>query len=146
SIINNLNGTFEETTGPASEIREGMRSVPARGDINNDHLPDLMLGNYRGGLSFFKGDSINPDTGFPNDIEVLIYPNPAYDQITIEVLSTDEFEVTLFNGIGQSIYSEKHFSNNKAVINVSDWASGSYVVEVKYEQKRYVYHLIIVSK
>ena len=146
SIINNLNGTFEETTGPASEIREGMRSVPARGDINNDHLPDLMLGNYRGGLSFFKGDSINPDTGFPNDIEVLIYPNPAYDNITIEVLSTDEFEVTLFNGIGQSIYSEKHFSNNKAVINVSDWASGSYVVEVKYEQKRYVYHLIIVSK
>ncbi len=28
------------------------------GDLNNDQLPDLMLGNYRGGLSFFKGDSI----------------------------------------------------------------------------------------
>ena len=147
SIINNLGGTFEETTGPASEIREGMRSVPARGDINNDHLPDLMLGNYRGGLSFFKGDSINPDTGFPDDIEVLIYPNPAYDQLTIEiVVSTDEFDVTIFNGIGQSLYSVKRFNTNKATINVSNWASGSYVVEVKYNQKRYVYHLIIVSK
>ena len=146
SIINNLNGSFEETTGPASEIREGMRSVPARGDLNNDGLPDLMLGNYRGGLSFFKGDSINPETGFPENVEVLIYPNPAYDLLTVVVLSTDEFEVTIFNGIGQSIYSEKHSNNKKTIINVSDWASGSYIVEVKYDQKRYVYPLIIVSK
>lgn len=230
SIINNLNGVFEETTGPASEIREGMRSVPARGDLNNDQIPDLMLGNYRGGLSFFKGDSIctntdNPVINCPEDIKVsndagvcdavvnyvapvgtdncpgavtvqtdgtglssgdvfplgttrleytvtnangltaacnfnitvvdsgfvecdkvLIYPNPAYDQLTIEVIGTEEFEVGIFNGIGQSIFSEKHFNSNKTVINVSGWASGSYIVEIEYDQKHYVYHLIKVTK
>jgi hypothetical protein len=144
SITNNLDGTFEETSGPGSGISDGMRTAITRADINNDGLPDLIVGNYRGGLCFYRGDEKGPDGPGDNGPDVLIYPNPVSDQLTIEVLSSDNFNVSIFNPLGQFLYSENFKDQNKATIDVSEWASGNYFVEVNYSQKRYVYHLIII--
>lgn len=144
SISNNMNGTFEETTGPASEIRDGKRTVATRADINGDGLPDMIIGNFRGGIGFFKGSTDKPDNPGENNPDVKINPNPASNLVTIEVLSSDNFEVSIFNSLGQHIYSEKVEERNITSVNVSEWASGNYIVSVYYNQKRYVYHLIVL--
>ena len=144
SILNNMDGHFEEFTGPASGIRDGMRTAAARADINNDGLPDLIISNYRGGIGFFKGTKDGPDNPGENDPEVLVFPNPVSEMLNIVVINSDNYEVSIFNSIGQHVYSETVENQNRITIDVSGWASGNYFVAVNYNQKRYVYHFIIM--
>jgi hypothetical protein len=144
SIMNNLNGTFEEVSGPGSDIKDGMRTAVTRADINNDGLPDLIVGNYRGGICFYRGDDKNPNNPDDGEPDVLIYPNPVINELIIEVRTTDNFEVSIFDNLGRVIFIENYNEQNKAIIEVNGWASGNYFAEVLYDQKRYVYQLIII--
>lgn len=96
NIDNNLNGVFDliDTVFVAQgndkvKISTGMRVSPCVTDIDNDNYPDLLLGNYRGGISYFKGVQPPPDTvGIYNYAETTpdfaVYPNPFSDEITVE--------------------------------------------------------------
>ena len=59
-----------------------------------------------------------------------IYPNPATDRVVIETEATIE-SVTIYSITGVMVYSEVDFNNN--TINVSDLASGVYVMKVRTE-------------
>jgi hypothetical protein len=144
SITNNLNGTFEEIPGPGSKINDGMRTVVARADINNDGLSDLIVGNFRGGICFYRGDDKNPDNPDAGEPDVLIYPNPVERELKIEVRNSGNFDVSIFDNLGRIIFNESFEEQNKTTIDVSIWASGNYFVEIVYDQNRYVYQLIII--
>ena len=145
SIFNNLQGDFVEYTGPASNIDEGVRTAVSLKDVTSDGLSDLIVGNYRGGLSFFKGVEENPDGGDDSD-KVIIYPNPASDELTIEVYNSDDFEVTIFDSLGRKLYFNDINNLNKVKIDVSKFAAGNYIVDVKYGNDSFAYHLIIIKK
>jgi len=87
-IENNLLGQFLEADDAFQWISDGIRSAPALWEINGDQYPDLILGNYSGGLTFYQGKTPSPyhihETEDVGSVKVEVYPNPACKFINIE--------------------------------------------------------------
>jgi hypothetical protein len=87
-IDNNLDGSFR-LLGILPGIKEGWRSGVAVGNLNNDTLTDIMVGNYSGGMGLFfgKGDKIfGINDHVANEVsKLVITPNPAGNHIVISL-------------------------------------------------------------
>ena len=131
-IDGNLTGIFNLIDPQFMNIREGATSAPTGADINNDGYWELFIGNYSGGISFYKGML----TGLPK-IENKItwnfemYPNPANKLITIQITNTNSklFKVELYNTLGQLILS-KQISDKLVTINTEELNQGIYICKV----------------
>ena len=58
--------------------------------------------------------------------DIVMYPNPAYDKVTIEGKNLSSIE--LYNALGVMVYSEKEIVNNMTVVNTSSFSRGLYFV------------------
>lgn len=74
------------------------------------------------------------ETGTDNGIQV--YPNPATDNLIINVLDlrSTNIDIRIYDIIGNLVF-EKSLNNNKTSIDVSSFSCGVYVVEVKTEKE-----------
>jgi hypothetical protein len=146
NIDNNLNGTFQlidtlfVTDGIMKEkIVEGARVSPAVADMNNDSYPELIVGNYCGGLSYYRGVLPPPDTVGIADIIPLsdfitVYPNPFLDEITI--LSDHFFKsmnIILYSSHGLIIRNEQAYHTNRVHIISSNIPAGFYFLRITIE-------------
>ncbi len=133
NIDGNLNGTFTLLDSTFLGIFEGMESAPTIADINNDGFKDMVIGNYAGGVSYYKGllgvapvtEVIKPNLNFN------LYPNPASNNITIKINNeySSTYKIELYNVIGQSIVAEKTTANTY-VINTQNYNAGIYMCKV----------------
>ncbi len=62
-----------------------------------------------------------------------LYPNPARDQVTITA-NTEMTRITVINYVGQLVLSSE-MSQNKVVLNTSDFESGIYLVRIETESE-----------
>jgi len=144
NISGNLSGTFAQTAGPASDLFEGKRTSVARYDLNNDGLADMIIGNYRGGISYFKGDL---SSGIQDPIKkktYSIYPNPSSSSLTISFDKTQSYDIRIFNQIGQLIKSFATVNQTKFLIDVQDFPNGQYIIQIENKDERFVEKLIIL--
>lgn len=80
---------------------------------------------------------------------IRVYPNPARSEINIESEKTlmGHVSITLYNSIGQKIYSEKTSNFDYATLTISSsQVSGLCFIEVKSNQQRIVKKVIIQNK
>ena len=61
-----------------------------------------------------------------------LYPNPANNQITIEVIENGNHIVELFDFSGKRLF-QKNMNNKKEVIDLSSFQNGIYLVSVRNE-------------
>lgn len=61
--------------------------------------------------------------------ELLIYPNPARDELTIEADLIRQ--VTIFNHIGQVVYDQRFMTEKRAMADVSQLKQGLYIIRVE---------------
>ncbi|MGZ4098189.1 MAG: T9SS type A sorting domain-containing protein, partial [Bacteroidia bacterium] len=83
-------------------------------------------------------------TGMMNNVnltELLVYPNPAQNNVTIDYKGTS-FGYLLYSNLGQLI-SEKKSNFNSATINVSEFAKGIYMLVIVRENETVRKKLII---
>lgn len=132
NIRDNLNGFFEVITGPGSDFDEGDQTVPLVYDIDHDGLNDLMIGNFRGGLSYFKGGYISPNPPDDGSQSVLVYPNPTLSQLFVDVLTDDPFKITIYNPVGQAIYKNDDYFEDNALLDLSNWPTGTYIISIEF--------------
>jgi len=59
---------------------------------------------------------------------IMIYPNPAKDNFTIETNTNIEQRIEILNLIGQTVYISN--IKNKAIVNTSAFASGVYIIKL----------------
>ncbi len=134
SIDGNLGGSFAKTDTTFLNIFQGTRSAPFGTDMNNDGLMDLIVGNYSGGVSFYKGVS-SPISVQESSANIRfnfdLFPNPALDNFTIKILNEENkiYSFELYNLMGQLIES-KVIENNQLMIDASALAQGMYVCKV----------------
>ncbi len=137
NIDNNITGTFEKISNNFGNLREGASTHPAFADLNDDGILDMVVGNFRGGVSLFRTNLTtdgkivaNQEVTTENPV-VALYPNPAQSELYVSIkgIETESFEVTFYNTLGQKAWSGN--TNNGNAISLSSIADGWYVVQIK---------------
>lgn len=135
NIENNLAGEFSTTNDFWGEIFEGAQSTPAIADLTDDGFLEMIIGNKRGGLSFFKTDLKSKNSVSAKDKnsekKLSLYPNPTGDILILELKNSvaASAEISIFNTAGQTVFQQK---NNSSIerLDLSDLPSGIYFCRV----------------
>lgn len=105
-IDNNVNGVFALVDSMFYAIHDGPQSAPAVLDLNNDGLLDVMVGNYRGGLSYYEGSTNNSVASYLADGNLFeAYPNPANEKLELKFSENllGPYHVKVYNSLGQIV-------------------------------------------
>ncbi|MCC6838046.1 MAG: T9SS type A sorting domain-containing protein [Bacteroidia bacterium] len=133
-IDGNLNGPFTLVDSVFMNINQGTRTAPTGTDINNDGFMDLVVGNYQGGVSFYKGTGsiITVEDMYENITwNFDLYPNPSNSNFTIRLydFKKDHYQLQLYNVVGQSILTER-INSNLSNINTELIPNGIYFCKI----------------
>lgn len=139
SIDNNLLGNFRQVDTMVAGIYIGPVSAPAVTDLNGDQIFDLMVGSKRGGLTFFKGDSLHYSS--VNEIvkpeEIIIFPNPGSGIFSIKC--NNLVSTTVYNISGECIGTY-----HKNMINLENQPAGIYIFRVQTDSS--TYNQLVIKK
>lgn len=154
-IDGNLDGEFRlrdaflvEGEGSALHpIKEGLRSAPALADLNGDGFPEMLVGNYAGGVSYFDG-SVGPPVGaFSNALDLptlSLSPNPASESVRIHSQPNGNvFQLIITDLNGRIMVDRPHLG--EAEIDVSGWAPGLYLVTLRSRSHVQTAKLVVVK-
>ena len=137
NIESNLEGSFTVVDSSYQHIWEGIRSVVSLKDINQDGYPDMLIGNYSGGISLYMGNESNAvATVNRNTDSILIFPNPSSNSIQINASPEKIVNIKLHNTLGEIILSQNGNAESLIPINVSDIATGTYWLEITTTKNR----------
>lgn len=133
-IDNNLDGPWALLDSTFLDLRDGIRTSLALHDFTGDGVLDMVLGNYRGGLTFWRSDDI---TGV-NDRSNLVarnfgmQPNPTTDhvELTLPEQSSAGIIWTVRNSMGQHVLSQPA-TGARTQLYVGDLAQGLYLIRAE---------------
>ncbi|MEO6903426.1 MAG: T9SS type A sorting domain-containing protein [Bacteroidia bacterium] len=131
-IDGNLNGKFNTIDSTYLNIWQGLRTAPFGADIDNDGYMDLIVGNYQGGVSFYKGVSaLSIPTEQLIKFNIDIYPNPANDNINLKITGNDgvNYVLELYNLLGQLVTS-KIIIDRQLLLNTQPLKQGMYICKI----------------
>ncbi len=136
NVDGNLDGTFHLVDSNLDNIAIGTYSAPAIANLNNNDRFEMVLGNRRGGVVLFESAPANTIGLQSNSVEkeILIYPNPATGNVTINlgVLTASELkgtEVIIYSVTGERLANIQP-QENAILLDVSKYAKGTYIINV----------------
>lgn len=147
SISGNLNGTFNLVSDSAYNIIEHYRSTPSRADLNNDNNPEILVGCFAGGVSFYS-QTLPCLTSLPESItnakQFAVFPNPANKYITVKslLLNNDSYSLMMFNNMGQAVLSTT-VKTNQHTLDCSALPGGIYLIKINSNGNEFIYKIVI---
>lgn len=136
NIDGNILGTYDTLSLNAGDIYTGHYEDLDIADINADGFPDMVIGNSRGGISFYTEKKLVTSTPIVQESQriVKLFPNPAKNQLTVTLADVNKTEIvyTIYNLMGQEI--ESHFLPAQAAIhrlNIEQLNSGIYLLNMQ---------------
>ena len=136
NIDGNLSGNFNLLSSAEQNILEGAKTALCIQDINDDQIPDMIIGNYCGGLSYFIGDTlttnINESYSFNN---LLTYPNPTKEELFVQSKINGEIKIYSVLGV-LMLQEEKNATNHR--LDVNKLPAGMYILRLKNTSKKFL--------
>jgi hypothetical protein len=151
-IDNNLYGNFQVEIADlffmqnrlSYPIREGIRTALSLSDVDNDGYLDMVVGNYAGGLSFYKGITPPdrtvsvPQNKPQTDNSIRVYPNPVNYELKIKNYELKENTVIeIYNVVGQKVGAYP-CGRPETTINVQHLPNGMYFIKIGNMTARFV--------
>ena len=138
SVYNNISGYYF-----AADFGSGLiATVSPTDDYNNlgtfggnwstfgeDVTGELYIANYNGQISKIKGEILSTDDF--DAIDVIMYPNPANDRVTVQMGQGNIDSISIMDLKGSVLYSEENLSTNSKEIDVEALSQGMYLVRIK---------------
>lgn len=133
NIDGNLDGEWTLLDAAFMGLNEGMRSAPCLVDLTGDGKLDMVLGNYRGGLSFWSSESDVHVPAIPGRgaAHFAVIPNPTRDlgELVLNAPPAPGHMWVVRNTIGQEVRRLPVVAQRTA-LDVSDLPEGSYLVTI----------------
>ena len=117
---------LEENFG---STKNGERTVPDLADIDNDGFYEMVVGNYRGGLSLYKTDIQTGMVSTNNVIgtgKIQIFPNPTFGNL---VLQTNDRGVWQIIDLKGRLIEKGMADSGKTEIQIPENTSGIYLLK-----------------
>jgi hypothetical protein len=73
--------------------------------------------------------------------QISIFPNPANGEINVSVINSDNYQLNLFNVLGEKVYSGRFTANTK--ISTGQFSKGIYIVEINCKNYKINKRLVI---
>jgi len=147
-IDGNVDGAWTLVDAHWQDIDEGEKTGVALYDWTNDGHLDAVIGNYRGGLSYWRNDVITTVDGLDamaGEQVFTLMPNPAQGSATLQLggaLRTG-MRIDLINGVGQLVHSAPLRARRQA-LPVDDLAPGVYTVRLTDGAQRWAQRLVLL--
>jgi hypothetical protein len=123
NIDNNLNGMFLIADSSVGNVNEGFRTHISLADITNDGKPEIVIGNFCGGVRLFTFKSVSSSIQPINLTNLKLYPNPAHDYLFADNIPYNT-SYQIINLLGAII--KEGTCNSKEPINISGLTNGLY--------------------
>lgn len=145
TIDGNLSGTFSEDSVGLNTLLDtvgvswnrGMRTAATLADVDGDGKPEMVVGNFSGGLEFFKN---RPDVlplvnkkRAPRQAAFTIAPNPSKNRFSIilKVVNKGGLQYVVYNRVGSKISTRSlAVGTHNMVVNTNTWPAGIYFVRL----------------
>jgi len=120
---------FDEFNGKNTSIQMGGGLNMAVADLNNDKIPDLMIGTNTGGLKWLKNTSKFIVTATEEPINFIIYPNPTSRYLHVKNPSIGDYE--LFDILGRRLLYQKNSQVSQEIsFDLSSQNDGIYFLKI----------------
>lgn len=147
NIDNNLDGTFLKLDSTYADIYQGLRSTVSGADADGDGKMELLIGNYRGGVTHYNQAPNVAAPLLPTDAALQLFPNPATQQVRLTVppaVSHGEFTLLLMNNLGEIVKTQTFKDTGKSVsFDVSTLPPGVYFARLAAKKNNFVGKLLI---
>lgn len=104
----------------------GNNLISTAGDLDNDGLPDLIIGTNTGGLLFLKNQSVKKTPPIDNTSSLKIYPNPTSDFVYVKAPSKGS--ILLYSLTGQ-LLKAADIDGIELSIDLTNYPSGIYIIK-----------------
>jgi hypothetical protein len=160
-IDGNLEGAFSQSDELSAliglpEIKQdmGYRTAPAIFDLDQDGHPELICGNFSGGMEYFGINSTTPVSHIEDNettchSDIFIYPVPAKDELSIAFPLSETritFRYQVFNIMGKQVAEGIKSLENKTSIDVSALPGGIYFLRISFYDSHLNINMVRSSK
>jgi hypothetical protein len=135
-IDGNLGGTFTLADSMLLYIYEGTRGALTTGNLDDDNYPEMITGNYSGGVAYFDGVHPNPigiNEYSVNTCSLDIFPNPATEVAYIKIpeMTSGNASIKIIDFKGSEISSTLIEPGRKVYsLNISTFSNGLYFIRI----------------
>jgi len=152
NFTDNLNGSFVRTDtvfyntlkNTKEDKRLGSFAMPAAADLDNDGFPELLVGNYPGGIEYFGSKQVKLTRLHYSAVQTPpsfgsmfnLYPNPAKDKVVLQYnnsLMPENAEVSITDLLGKTVVTNPFFmaaGKGKEQISTLGMVPGVYIVSI----------------
>jgi hypothetical protein len=136
---------FDDFNGKNASIQIGGGLNVAVTDLNNDQIPDLMMGTNTGGLRWLKNTSKFIITGNEEPNNFIVFPNPTNRFLSIKNPIVGDYE--FFDVAGRKVISYKNSQTNQEIsFDLSLQNDGIYFLKISTEGELRRTEKIILKK
>ncbi len=136
---------FDEFMGKNSKVQIGGGLTLAVANLDNDYIPDILVGTNTGGLKVLKNTSKFIITANEEPINSLVYPNPTNRYVYVKNTYVADYEI--LNSSGFFVQSQKNQKpNQETVFDLGLQNDGVYFLRITSEGKEPQVRKIVLKK
>lgn len=146
-IAGNLQGAFSPSDRLATildtigvDFDRGFRSAAVLADLNADGQPEMLVGNFSGGLELFHADAtVLPGLSEQKEMQFQLAPNPVETllQVRLNEMASAKVVVTVHDLSGRVVLHEtlKTDDVSSGTLDVHTLKAGIYVIQIQYREQ-----------